>query len=263
MKILINDQFVEKEKATVSLFSEGLMFGVGIFETLRTYDNKKLFQLKPHIDRLLSSAEYIGLTVRYSKAEIEKMVLKTVISEKEDQPLRVKIMAIPDQLVVIATPFKPDGSIYSGVCLKSVCQRRSLPEVKSICYLDALLSYQKAHSEGYYDALLIDENQMIYEGSRTNIFWFDGKILKSREMDVLPGITRDVIRNMVGEAFQFDQIRLEELKKATEVFVTNSVIGIAPVTRIDKSVIGTGQVGERTQALIEQYQRRVTQEINI
>ena len=256
MKILINGQFVEKEHATVSLFSDGLMFGVGVFETLRSYENKALFQLGPHIDRLLHSAERIGLVVEYDKATIEKMVLKTVDATL-DAPQRVKIMAIPDQLIIISIPFTPDESIYGGVKLKSVVQRRSLPEIKSICYLDALLSYQEAHKAGFYDALLIDENGSVYEGSRTNIFWFDGDQLKTRKGDVLPGITRDVVQDIAGEKFRFETMGLDDLKNRSEVFVTNSVIGIAPVIQIDDSVIGAGKVGEKTQKMMDIFHRRI------
>lgn len=256
MRILINDQFVEKEHATVSLFSDGLMFGVGVFETMRTYKNNTLFQLDAHIERLLLSAEKIGLAVQYDKAAIKKMVLKTVDTPL-DTPKRVKVMAIPDQLIVISVPFTPDDSIYAGVNLKSIVQRRSLPEVKSICYLDALLSYQQAHKAGFYDAVLIDENQWVYEGSRTNIFWFEGDQLKTRERDVLPGITRDVVQELAEDRFSFEMIELENLKKASEIFVTNSVIGIVPVIQIDNTTIGKGEVGEKTKNLMERYQKRI------
>lgn len=256
MKILINGEFVKREDATVDLFSDALMFGVGVFETLRTFHENSLFQLGPHVERLLISAKQINLSVAYPQADIEQMV-HHLVQATPNTLQRVKILAIPEHLIVISTPFSPDETVYSGVTLKSILQKRSLPEIKSICYMDALLSYQQAQKAGFYDALLMDQDQEVYEGSRTNIFWFEGTVLKTRQHDVLPGITRDVIQQIAGTNFQFSNIKLDALKEASEVFITNSVVGILPVLKIDDAIIGEGTIGEHTTSLMEIYNRHV------
>lgn len=248
MKILLNNQWIDEEKANLPLLSEGVMFGVGLFETFRTFPGKKFFLLEEHIHRLVKGAATIGIQIKFSPSEIISMV-EQVCNHSEEELQRIKIMAWNGRFALFSVPLQIDTSLYRGASLKSVLQSRSLPEVKSTSYLDCHISYHKAIELGYSEALLIDPQGLVTEGSRSNIFWFDEQILKTRESGVLPGITRNALIQLSKENFQFESVTLTELYQKKEVFFSNSVVGIVPVTRIDEFQIGTGKPGIQTKRL--------------
>ena len=256
MLVSINGKIVPSQNAKIDILSESVLFGIGVFETMRTFTNRKLFRLEEHVDRLLQSVAKIAINTDFFKEEICNFVTKLAkTSDSEIQ--RIKFIAFEKKLIVISTPLIPDRSIYDGVSLKSVPQRRALPEIKSTSYLDCLLAYRIAQKEHFYDAVLIDESNYVYEGSRSNIFWVKESRLYTRRSQVLPGITRNVIVKELFPNVQFESIRLHTLTSADEVFITNSIIGICPVLRIDSSPIGNGSTGSLTNTLMEQYDQLI------
>ena len=102
MLILINDHWVSRENAKVNLLSDAFMYGFGVFETLRTFGNRKVFRLKEHVDRLFTSAMAIGLAVKYSAPEIISMVNKVVMAA-DYSIQQVKIVATPEDLIIISS----------------------------------------------------------------------------------------------------------------------------------------------------------------
>lgn len=246
--ILINNKFVAEKDAKVSILGS-LGRGYGVFETLRTNKEKKILQTKEHIDRLFSSAKKIDLKIKYNKTQLIKMLEK--VTKKSSRKIqRIKIMAIEEGIIIFSVPLKIDKKIYEGVSCISVECRRSLPEVKSISYLPSFLSHEKAIKKGCYDAILIDEKDEVYEGAYSNIFWFEGDILCTREKDILPGITRQTILKKSPFKTKFAKITLKNLLKKSEIFLTTSVAGIVPVTKIDNKKIGNGKVGEKTKKMM-------------
>jgi branched-chain amino acid aminotransferase len=249
MKTMINGKFVKEKDAKVSVFSS-MSRGYGIFETLRTYEDKKLFQVKEHIERLFDSAKQIDLKIQFSKTEITKMLKK--ISAKSSHKLQlIKILAIENYLIITSSPLEINKSIYNGVKCMSTISSRSLPEVKSISYIASYLSHERAVKKGFFDAILIDKKGEVYEGAYSNLFWFEGNTLCTRKDDVLPGITRNTIFKISPFKIKLKTIKLKDLKKKKEVFLTTSVKGIVPITQIDNSKIRNGKPGERTKLLTE------------
>ncbi len=254
MVILINDHWCEKEEARIDLFSDVVMYGVGLFETFRTYQGRRFFRLEDHIERLLDAAGQIGLRSGYSTLEIKNMVTR-VVAHSNWELQRVKILMFSDQLIVTSSQLIPDESIFEGVGLKSVHQQRALPEFKSTSYLDCLRSYQIARDAGFYDALLVDDRGYVTEGSRSNVFWIYGNSVLTRDDGVLPGITRKVIIEDDSMNSQFKKANLETLVQADELFITNSIIGVVPVVRVDDTFIGSGKVGPLTRSIVSRYNR--------
>lgn len=244
--ILQNNKFVKDAKVSI-IGSVGR--GYGVFETLRTYNNTP-FQAKEHIERLFKSAKQIDLKPKYDKKIIEEQ-LKKVCAKSLHKNQRVKIMALESQIIIISTQLKIDQKIYDGVSCKSIECNRSLPEVKSISYLSSYLSHEKAVKESHFDAILIDKNSEVYEGAYSNIFWFEKSILCTRKTEILEGITRATILKISPFKIKFKNIKLKDLKKADEVFLTSSINNIVPIIKIDKSKIGNGKAGEQTKNLIK------------
>ena len=254
MLVSVNGEIVPRQNAKVDALSESVLFGVGLFETMRTFANRKFFRLERHVDRLLQSAAKISVEAGFSHEEICGFA-RQLAQASDSEIRRIKIVLFHKRLIVVSTAFKPDLSIRCGVFLKSVRQRRALPEIKSTSYLDCLLAHRLARKEHFYDALLIDESSVAYEGSRSNLFWIRDSRLYTKENRVLPGITRAVIVEELFPQVRFESIRLKELTSADEIFITGSIIGIAPVLKIDNSPVGSGSVGNLTKTLMERYDR--------
>ena len=258
MHILINNKFVQENEAQISIFSDAVMYGYGIFETLRTYPGKKILKLDAHVTRLINSAIQIDLKLKYNFDEIQNMVYQ-VVEKSEYELQRIKILAIPDSLIVISNELKIDESIYGGVSLKTSIQKRSMPEIKSTSYLDCLLNFKQAVKQGFYDALFLDELDYVYECSRSNIFWISNGKLFTRENDVLPGITRQVVVEIAHLPFEYKNGKLADLLEADEVFITNSIIGVMPVIKVNDSYISLGQPGNETVKLMGEFEKYYTE----
>lgn len=248
--ILINNKFVTEDKAAISVLSNAFQRGYGVFETFRTFNNKKLFKEKDHIDRLFNSAKEIFLKIPYSKTEICGMLQK-VLRKSIHRLQRIKIIAIEQNVIIISNHFKEDNILLSGVSLMSVKTVRAIPEVKSISYLPSFLSHQKATKKGFYDALLIGDDEEVYEGAYCNIFWFEGETLCTRKDKILEGVTRKAVLEISPYKAKFKTIKLKELMKKEEIFLTQSTRGIVPVVKINKKNVGNGEPGEKTKTLME------------
>ncbi len=233
MIILWNNQWKTADEAVIPLQSEAVMFGLGAFETLRANLGGQLIQAEAHIERLLDSLYAMDLNVSYSSSELLTMLEKVAYTGK-DTIQRMKIIVVPEGVAVISEPLNIDSNVYNGVSLKSVIQHRSLPEIKSLSYLECLLSYRDAQSNGYFEALMVSKTGEVYEGSRSNIFWFEGETLVTRESGILPGITRQLVLDHAPFDTRFSGITLHELVKKDEVFMTSTTLGVVPVNRIDK-----------------------------
>ena len=145
------------------------MRGHGVFETLRTHGNKKLFRVKDHLSRLFNSAKKIDLKIKYSKKEVLKMLQK-VIKKSPHKIQRLKIIAIKEGIIISSVKTRIDPKIYKGVSLMTIQRMRQVPEVKSLSYISSFLSHEEAVKKGYFEALLIDKNKEVYEGAYSNMF---------------------------------------------------------------------------------------------
>lgn len=256
--ILINNKFVSPKNAKISILSDSFARGYGIFETLRTYKDKKIFKAENHIKRLFQSAKKIDLKISYSENQIFQM-LKKVIKKSLHKIQRLKIIAIGEGIIIISIPFKDDKNLYKfGVSCKTVICNRAIPEVKSISYLPSFLSHQQAEKYGYYEAILIDKTGEVFEGAYSNIFWFEKNNLCTRKTEILKGITRDTVLKISPFPIKFETINLQNLLKQKEIFLTQSTRGIVPIVKIDNKKIGNGQPGEKTELLIKLFTQEVS-----
>lgn len=247
MIILHNNKFVKKALVNaIGSYSRG----EGIFETLRTF-NKKPLLIELHLNRLFDSAKKINLKIKCNKKEITEMLDK-VIKKSKHKTQRVKIIATTSDLIITSTEAKIDKKIYHGVALKTINLQRNMPEIKSLSGLPSFLAHKNAVKKGFFDALLIDDKNEIYEGAYSNIFWFEKNTLCTRKDKVLPGITRKIILKNTKFHTKLKTIELKNLKKQKEIFLTQSVNLIVPITRIDNTKINKGFVGENTRTVIKE-----------
>jgi len=251
MIVLFNGTVISPHDPIISATSESFTFGFGVFETLRTY-NKVIFKSKEHIERLFRSASLIGFPITVSKKDILDD-LEQVVNQSSYSNQRIKITLIKEGIIVTSQELITEPDLEKGVSLLPVIQKRAFSSAKTLAYLDSYVSHQRAQKEGYYDALLTDEEQFVYEGAYSNIFWFEEESLYTRKENVLKGITADIVLNISLFKTGFKTIHLSEILKKDEIFLTQTSAGILPVTQIDNHTIGDGKVGQKTKKIMNEF----------
>ena len=253
-KVLFNNQWLDPDQAQINLQSDALMYGLGLFETLRTYSGKSLPLLDKHIQRLFTSLETFPIEIKYQPQQIAEMVQK-VVAQSEHELQRIKIVAIPEGVMVSSHKLTLNPTTLKGITLKTTVLKRAMPEYKSTAYADCYISWQAAQNQGFFDALLIDTTTQVYESTRANIFWITKGQIVTRQDEILPGIIRSIIINDMPQSVKFSNGTLDDLFSADEVFITNSIIGIAPVIEIDGNHIGPANI---TNSLINELQKHIS-----
>ncbi len=238
-------------EATISIGNQTLQFGLGLFETLKAKDGQA-FLLKEHVTRLVSSSEKIGLSLGASEDLIFGFAQKSMSHLPPDTLCRLKLIATVDDLYIIAKPVGLDFEL-SSMSLLPQKRNRSLPEVKSLNYLDCHLAFQAAQKQGYDDALLYACKDKVREASRGNLFWVKGSQVFTTTHLALPGITQAFV--MENSAVEVKEVTLEELNQADEVFVTNSIQGVCPVTKIGEQEYPIGPITKKIRSFYKKTEQ--------
>jgi len=259
IKALINNQWESILKENLQLGTDTFSFSSGLYETFRTLDFKPVF-LQPHLDRLFSSANRIGLNIEFTQSDILDMLSK-VIHNFQDPNQRVRILAVPNKLIVYTSYLNLDPSIYNGVSAITYKASREYPEIKTTDYHACLTAWKAAIDAGCFEAILMDHNGILYEGSRSNLFWVKNEELFTQKKNVLPGTTRQIIINHSSVSIQYKVLNSMDLSNIDEFFLTNSGSGIIPVTSINDKNIGNGSVGIKTSQLLAQYNEWMLKDI--
>lgn len=227
----------EKEELKLD---NGSYFGQGVFETILWLD-KPIF-LKEHIERLKEGMEKIGLAPLEEEDELLKFIDSLEVKNKA-----FKIMVTPLNIVVRVSeiPYKEED-YKKGRNLKiSKVLRNStsiLSYIKSSCYIENIIEKRKAVKEGFDDVLFFNENGFLSETSCANIFIIKNNRIFTPKIE--NGLLRGIIRTWVIDNFYVEdgEILYEDLKDADEVFVTNSLMGIMRVNKIEDITYGESSV---------------------
>ena len=257
---LTNNKWESIPKENLQLGAETFAYETGLYETFRTLNHHPVF-LEPHLDRLFNSAKLTQLKIEYTQQEIWEMI-QEIIEKFPNPNQRVRILAVPKKLILYTSSLELNNLIYKGVSVITVETNRVHPEIKTTDYRTCLTAWKSANDSRCFEAILIDKNGILFEGSRSNIFWIINKKLFTRKKDVLPGITRQTIINRSSFPVEFGILKKSGISKIDECFLTNSGSGIIPVTHFNGEKIGNGSVGEITNQLLKQYNEWMVQDID-
>lgn len=266
----LNGRFVPEDKALISVYDLGLLRGYAVFDFLRTY-NFKPFYLKEHLKRLLNSAKIIGLKHNYTIDNLEKIVIKTLSKNKHLKEAGIRIILTggyskdfitpsKPNLIVMITPIKslPKSLYRYGASLITKIYERIDPRAKTIIYTDAVRFLEEAKGKGAIEVLLISKDNEVLECTTSNFFIAkENAVITPTTDKILEGITRKVVIDLCKKnniKIIERKIYYEELKEATEAFITASNKEILPIVKIDKIKIGDGKVGQLTKFLIKKFQ---------
>ncbi len=281
-KIWMNGKLVPFKNAKVHVLTHALHYSTAIFEGLRCYNTPKgsaIFRLPEHVNRFFNSAKMYSMKMPYNKKQITDAIIKTVknstLKECYIRPLAYygygELGLTPTQnkvdVAIACWPWKM-GESKAGKFTGAKCKISSWIRIDSAAqpmkakaasnYANAALARVEALKEGYDEAIMLNNQGKIAEGSAENIFILkDDKIITPPlTAGVLEGITRDSVIQIIefngGEIIEADLDR-EDLYVADEVFMTGTAAEIKSVTEIDKTVIGTGKPGKVTKALQKSF----------
>ncbi len=284
LKIYLDGALVNKEKAVVSVFDHGLLYGDGVFEGIRSY-NGLIFKLGEHLDRLFESAHTLKLEIPLSKERLEKAVVETLRANKlKDAYIRVVVTRgvgdlgldprkCPKATLFIITDkisLYPQEYYKKGLEIATVPTVRNHPEalnpqLKTLNYLNNILAKIEATNAGVEEAVLLNAQGYVTECTGENIFFVKGDCLKTPPpyVGILKGITRSVvmeIANKAGFCVCEDVFTRHDLYTADEVFLTGTAAEIIPVIKIDNRVIGEGRPGKTTHRLMKEFQKLTSKE---
>jgi len=283
-KVWMNGKLVPFKNANVHVLTHALHYSTAVFEGIRCYNTPKgpaIFRLPEHIDRFFNSAKLYSMKIKYSKKQISNAIIKTVkasgLKECYIRPIAfcgVGAVGLTPPLnnidVAIACWEWKMGESKAGKFSGAKCMisrwiridSRSQPmKSKSAAnYSNAALARVEALKNGYDEAIMLNYDGKISEGSAENIF-----ILKNAKIitppltsDVLEGITRDsvikIIKKNGGKVIESD-LKKKDLYSAEEVFMTGTAAEVKSVTQIDKVKIGSGKPGNLTRALQKSFKK--------
>lgn len=279
--VYLNGALIPLNEAKISILDYGFLFGYGLFETMRAYSGK-IFRLNSHLERLKKSAD--GMSILVNIAELETAVTDTILANHLlNARVRLTVTigegsSVPDPqtcgqptVLVVATKYisyPPEVYQRGYRVITSSIRRNSqspVPRMKTLNYLESLLSRGEAKNAGMDDALLLNENGHLAEATTSNVFLVSHNTLRTPRMEsgILPGVTRGIILELAAglgvKAVEAD-ISPGELLRADEAFLTNSVIEIMSVTAVNGKTIGSGEPGTLTQKLTAAYKNLVIRE---
>ncbi len=275
MWIYLNDRFVRKEEALVSVFDHGFLYGDGIYETIRSYGSK-IFMRDQHLARLRRSADAIGLKLpdRDWPALLHEAMKKNGVgNERVDAYLRITIsrgagdigldpaLCPTPTMVIMTKPLTPPlQALYiDGVNLIVAKTRRNLPsaldpQIKATNFLNNILAKREAIAAGAYDSVLLNWESHLTECTVSNVFFVKtGRLYTpSLACGILDGITRDIVLTLAKEQsmpVEEGAYGLDSLRQADECFLTNTSVEILPACSLDGHPIGQGKPGFWTHQL--------------
>ena len=272
--VFLNGELTPASEAKVSVFDGGFLHGAGLFETMRAYAGK-VYRLDEHLDRLLISAKELAIPVNGQKDDLRDAVVQTLkANELKEARLRLTVSwgdlrSDPEGTILItASQLQPyPAEFYSkGMSIvisdSKVSSSDPVARHKSTNYLSRLLELRKAQQLKAGEALWFTESSHLAEGCISNVFLVkDNKLLTpSLDEPILPGITRAAVLKLARAeniALGEQTLTIEELIAADEVFLTNSIMEIMPVGRIEKHVVGDGRDRTMTKQLTDLYRQDV------
>ena len=279
--IWMDGEMVPWRDAQVHVLTHTLHYGVGAFEGIRAYETPKgtaIFRLDDHVRRLFETAHILEMKIPYSREEIARACVESVKQNKlETAYLRLLVYYGSEGMGLHATNLSVHVAIASwywgaylgtdalekGIRIKTSSYTRHL--VNSIMckakacgnYINSILALQEAARDGYDEALLLDANGMVAEGSGENIFIVRNGVIYTPELtSALEGITRDTVLQLAAEEGYTvieKRITRDEIYISDEAFFTGTAAEVTPIRELDNRTIGSGGPGPVTPQLQRVY----------
>jgi branched-chain amino acid aminotransferase len=280
-KIWMDGSFVNWADANVHVLTHSLHYGLAAFEGIRCYKGKSgsaIFRLQEHVDRLFDSAHIGMMTIPYEKKQVAEAIVETVRVNKLDACYIRPLVYIgygamgvypgdnPIKLAIAAWKwgtYLGDDALANGIRARVSSFTRHHVNVSmtrgkiSGYYVNSILAKREAKADGYDEAILLDPEGYVSEGTGENIFIIrNGRIKTTPLTSILEGITRNSVMDLAREQgipVMEERFTRDEMYIADEVFVTGTAAELTPVREIDNRRVGTGKPGPITLALQKRF----------
>lgn len=276
-KVFLNDKILDSEEASVSVNDSGLLYGMGLFETMRAA-NGKVFRLDDHIERLFASAAKLNIKHELTKETIEKAVSQVLSANSlADARLRLTLTAgaMGEEtnratLLITATDFTPyPPEYYKNGVRVTLCDFRQtgadpLCGHKTTNYFARLLALRKAHEKKAAEALWFTADNRLAEGCISNVFIVKDSVLQTPPLStpVLNGIARRTVCEIaIDKRIELKEkdLTVENLLAADEVFITNVIMTAMPVISVEAHTVAEGKPGPITKQILETFREIVAE----
>ncbi len=279
--IWMDGEEVPWREANIHILTHSLHYGVAAFEGMRAYETRKgtaIFRLKEHVDRLFKTAHILGMKIPFSPEEIENASVQSVKSNNlKSAYIRPLVFYGSEGMGLHANNLSVHVSIASwmwgtylgkdalskGITVKTSSFTRHL--VNSVMcrakatggYINSVMALQEVAKDGYDEALLLDSEGMVAEGTGENIFIVKkGELFTPVLTSALEGITRETIIQLANKLelkVSEKRITRDEVYISDEAFFTGTAAEVTPIRELDGRQIGTGSIGKITSLLQNAY----------
>ncbi len=269
----LDGEFLPEGEARISIADPALLYGRGLFETIRTYGGAP-FRLAAHLDRLYAAAVELEITVRERRADFGPVIGS--LTERAGLPdacVRITVTPAHTFATARALSMYPPGLYEAGARLVTWPHRRysasPLVWLKTINYLEQLLARRYADARGAVDALILNEHGRVVEGSASNVLIVEagGRVVTPPLSEgPLPGITRQVLLEILAEQgipHAEEPFGPEALRAAREVLLSGSLKEVMPVAELDGAPVGGDRHFTVTRRLLEHYRGKVSAECGL
>ncbi|PQP84036.1 4-amino-4-deoxychorismate lyase [Paenibacillus sp. PCH8] len=284
----INGALVHMAAAVVPVTDHGFLYGLGLFETFRTYRGVP-YLLERHLERMASGCRELGIPFTTTAAEVTEWITRLMhANELQDAYVRYTVSAgeaplglpsgdymKPNHIVLAKALSEPSPSLYeNGKMLQRLSTPRNTPEgevrFKSLHYMNSILAKRELNGHGQQvqgaEGLQLTRDGYVAEGIVSNVFWVQENVLYTPALTtgILPGITRAVvleIANQRGIPCKEVLTSWDHFLQADEIFLTGSVTELVPVTTLRdrdgaETIISNGHIGPVTAALLGMYRQK-------
>jgi branched-chain amino acid aminotransferase len=279
--IWLNGAFQPFNDSNVHLLSHTLHYGLGAFEGIRAYETEAggaIFRLSEHTERLFDAAKKINIAIPYSKEELEAVQKEAMTKNKlqegyirpivflgsESMGLRAKDLVSVNVAVACwewPSYMDPEAKKKGISIIKSPYQQYENPLYSNNkiigTYINSIMALHDALAKNADEAILLDKNGFISEGSGENLFIIkDSKLLTPKTDFCLNGITRQTVMQIasdLGIEVEEKNLIFDELVDADEAFFSGTAVEITPITKVDNLIIGSGSIGPISQKLQSKY----------
>jgi len=275
----VNGQYLPQREASVNIEDRGYQFADGIYEVVHLH-NGRTIDADRHLDRLDRSLREIRLPAPMSRAALRHVLSEVARRNRVREGLLYMQITrgvarrdhafpskpVPPSVVVTIRripPYPTDVTKWTASAITHPDQRWARCDIKSVGLLPNVLARQAAKEQGAIEAILVDGDGMVTEGAATS-FWIVDRngVLRTHGLDhsILPGCTRDALLHLMrdaGVAFVEGRFSVDDMRAATEAFISSATSFVKPIVRIDGKPVGDGEVGPVTRQLFEMFARHV------
>jgi branched-chain amino acid aminotransferase len=280
-KIWMDGKLVEWSDAKIHVLTHTLHYGTGVFEGVRAYetsDGPAIFRLEDHTNRLFESAKLIGMKIPYDKKELNDAQSKVVkINNLKNAYIRPMCFYGSEGMGLRADNLKVhaiiaawdwgsylgDDKILNGIKVKVTdfpkrCEKSMLHKAKaSGNYLYSMLALKDALNSGFDEALILDVDDNVNEGSGENFFMIANNTIHTpKDATVLNGITRQTVMKIARDLnynVEETNISVDDVKSSNEAFFTGTAAEVTPIIQVDNVKINNGKPGEITKKIQKIY----------